>query len=258
MAVELENGHLLFLPEEPGEEMISPACITVDRLGPVKENGGKVWEPDEIPDEDALRQMFGPGTYQIRARNAKRHVIRGRRIVIRGGGVPLSMDGSRLPIDGYLPPTASVAAPAKEVAGVAGNGSGELSMLLAFMREMSNASAMQLQAIVATERERSQAMVTTVVELAKSQNERVAAVAAAPSAAPVNSENMLEVFQQGLAFANEMRNSLEEAKAAVVANGGGDGSELEKTVLQLLGGWMATKGIGPGGAPPGTEGGSPP
>lgn len=242
------EGHALFLPMEPGDEEIRPVCLTVDRERPYRESSGRTWEPDEIPDEDALRELFGPGTYYVRARNAKRHVLAARRFVIRGPGVPLALDGSRSLADpSFAPP-----GPAGGTVGAQGP-STDMAMLLAFMKETRSESAQQLQSLMAVERERSQTMIATIVELSKATIEASTRAAEKIAAAPpASTVDPFEKFQEGMAFATELQNQLHEAKAEAAA-GGGAGDELERTLMQLAGGWMAANGVAPpgaGGAPP--------
>ena len=242
------------MPLDPGDEEIRPVCLTVDRERPYRESSGKTWEPDEIPDEDALRELFGPGTYYVRARNAKRHVLAARRFVLRGTGLPLALDGSRAIADpSYVPP--SLTAGPTGGNGAVNGPSTDMAMLLAFMKETRSESAQQLQSLMAVERERSQTMIATIVELSKATIEastRAAEkIAAAPVAAPVSTVDPFEKFQEGMAFATALQNQIHEAKAEAAAAGGG-GDELERTLMQLAGGWMAANGVGPppGGAPP--------
>lgn len=241
MAERVLDFHPLFLPEQPGDEPPDVVCLSIDRERPFRESCGKTWEPSEFQSEEDLADTFGPGTYYVRARNAKKHVTAGRRITIRGAGAPLSMNGSRVPASGYeqggpVNSPAPVAQPASDTA-----------MVLAYMREAQQAQERFFATMMAQDRERSDRVFQSVIELAKaSTNAHAAAVqAAAPAAAPVDhGDKLFDMFQQGLAFATEMNAQLAAAKT----ESAGNDDSLEKSIVQLASGWFASQNP-QGGAP---------
>lgn len=237
--------HELFLPLEPGDDPVFPVWLSIEREKPFRETRGGAMRPDELPDEAAIAECFGSGTYYVRARDERKRVICARRYTIRNAGPPKSMDGSGETVEGFATPGGQVLAapPAQH------REQGELAMMIAWLKEQSTSSHKSAQEAIAAERERAQAFIATMQAAATSQQKILmdfvgAQLAAAKTAAVVDSggktafDEAFSTFQAGMTFATEMASQLRGGEGE---GGERKGDALEDTIAQLAQGWFAAR-----------------
>lgn len=228
--------HGLFLPERPGEPVVIPVWLTITRKRPWQESAGRPIPPDELPDLDAIRARYGPGTYFVQARDGRKQVLQAREYTIRGGGRPRSMSEDEPPDfgaqdDPMQPKPRAELAPAA----VPGVDPTMASMLAMF------------QGMMAAERQRSQEFMTTMLQVVREVRNGSGpppgvALAPAPGALTVEEQrDQKTAFVEGMEFMSTMLREMRE-----LSGGGAEEDEdpLTKTIATVAQAW-AMKNMGP-------------
>ena len=215
----------------------------------VRHNGTTLprrFDPDALPDEEALAELCGGGSYEVIGKDSRGHFVAKRSYKMGGPTWPFS-DGD------------DVAAAAPVVAPARGGGSvlSELVPLLTFMGQMSEQSSKMmlammssntqtLVAMMGSQKSDSAAMVEMMGRLQQSQSDQQARFFESMlKSAGGGGKEALESFIEGMAVGQDRG----EAEAS-------NGESLEKTlgtIAQAVGQVVPLMGNG-GGAPTGTGG----
>lgn len=210
--------HELFLPENEDDAIVGPpelAFVSVTRLRPYYDCGGKCWPSAELPDVNALRDRFGRGEYTIQARNEKRRVLAQRKITIARGPEPMPMDGEGRLEEDEKSGKGAPAAPAPTPH--AGN---DVAALAQVFDKMIAAQSAQTDKIVAMVTSSAQTLVSAMGQ----HYEAMAKVqAAAPASALVPASGGDE-FRAGIDFGITQAERMLEAAAKKKEDSGGEDS----------------------------------
>jgi hypothetical protein len=192
-----EDPHELFLPEEEDDKPVKPVWISITRIRPTYENAGRSYPAGELTDVDAIKALFGGGTYRLQARDERKRVVAKREVTIRG---------KALPMDGAGSPEEEVQVHSPQ------SGGGDLT-----------AAVKQICALVEASMRRSDEMLVKVVDmqannanaLVKAMSEHYAAMArVTTSVAAAPSPSAADEFRAGMQLGQEMTTAVLEASKA--------------------------------------------
>jgi hypothetical protein len=221
-----EEPHGLFLPEDPEAPMCTGVkFISVTRLSPVRESAGRVFPADELPDPDAVRQRFGGGTYRVIARDANKRVVLGGMRDLSFGGPPKPMDGSE-----PTPPPQPLNLPA-----TANTQDSRIERLERLLEKVLTQPApapplpppLPIELLLKMQADSQANMLTMVKEIMSAKSE--------------DKTQTHDIFLAGQEHAAAIYQGIIEAEREKAAAGGGDDTEILKTVQVVFEGIKSAK-----------------
>lgn len=206
------SAHELFLPDTDEEQLIFPAGISVIRVDAkgrhIDTSGGTV-PAHELPNVAALLQRYGGGRYEVYARDSRGRVMMRRMIgPLPGRPKPMAdIDGLDIELEEEKappPPPAPVVQPLGEIAMLMQGQREFMAAMLASQKEETRATIERMEkahaATMASQEKSSERMFGMMLEVMKAKTE--APIVQAKELAPANP---LEVFMQGVEYANALR-----------------------------------------------------
>lgn len=238
--------HELFLPESEDDPIIGPPVlvyVSITRMQPYFENGGKCFPYAELPNVEAIGQRFGKGRYRVQARNVRKQVLAHREYTIARGGPPLPMDGNGAQEDAAASHAPAVEARAQQLAP-----SNSDAAILALER-MATGNATQFKEVLLLVQEGNKNSLAQQAQFFENMFRLQQAAPKPAASAGESSGDPAEVFRNGMEFMQEMMENVIDKVTPPEKVRSADDDDGRGTIAMVVEGIKALGSVQQGSAP---------